>query len=214
MDGQKYIGYVSLSHGGTFRPSPDQNWMNIDGVEYFTIENPGFFWFASIKPVPVLSITARDMYYNGKGNMLIKAASLYTISDARGDEMDEGALMRWLAEAIWYPTAFLPSEMLQWTAINESSAKVTFQNSGMSVSLVFYFNDIGQVTEIRGDRYRSVGDSFSRDEWVGYCSDYRQVDGMMIPHYVDITWNLAAGEYSYARFTITEIEFDNATRYR
>jgi hypothetical protein len=83
-------------------------------------------------------------------------------------------------------------------------------DSGIIVSLEFHFNEIGEVTEIHGDRYRSVGDSFSRDEWVGYCRDYREVDGMMIPHYVDITWNLESGVYSYARFNITKIEFTDS----
>jgi hypothetical protein len=37
---------------------------------------------------------------------------------------------------------------------------------------------------------------------------------MMIPFEVEITWDLESGEYSYARFTITQIEYDNPRMYR
>ncbi|MCJ7731751.1 hypothetical protein MUP51_05490, partial [Candidatus Bathyarchaeota archaeon] len=69
-DGQKYISYVRLTHVGTFRPSPEQDWMPITGEEYFSVEKPGFLWLASINPVPVIAITARDTYHDGVGNML------------------------------------------------------------------------------------------------------------------------------------------------
>ncbi len=213
-DGQKYISYVRLTHAGTFRPSPEQDWMPITGEEYFSVEKPGFLWFASINPVPVIAITARDTYHDGVGNMLIKVASLYTMGDTKGEKMDEGALMRWLAEAIWFPTALLPSERLQWAEVDSDSARATLVDSGINVSLVFKFNAEGQVTEILGLRYRSVGDSFSQDEWVAYCRNYREVDGVMIPYEVEVTWNLDSGVYSYALFTIVEMEYDNPSRFK
>jgi hypothetical protein len=63
--------------------------MPISGEEYFTLQNPGFIWFASVRPFPLFSISARDIYLEGKGNMLIKLLSIYTMGDSKGEEMDQ-----------------------------------------------------------------------------------------------------------------------------
>ena len=43
-------------------------------------------------------LRARDMYLEGKGHMLVKVASLFTVVDATGAEMDQGSMMRYLSE--------------------------------------------------------------------------------------------------------------------
>ena len=39
--------------------------------------------------------------------------------------MAEGELMRFLAEAAWYPTALLPSQGVRWQGADERSAFAT-----------------------------------------------------------------------------------------
>ncbi len=81
-DGAPAIRTVRLEHGGTFRPRPNQRWLPIRGVEYFTAATPGFVWSASISPAPLAWIDARDRLHNRRGNMLVKLESLFTIADA------------------------------------------------------------------------------------------------------------------------------------
>lgn len=46
-----------------------------------------------------------------------KFLSLFPLFDAQNQrKLDEGALQRYLAEAIWFPTALLPSQGVTWTA--------------------------------------------------------------------------------------------------
>jgi hypothetical protein len=212
-DGQDYISYARLKHGGTFRQSEGQGWMPIRGEEYFTAHKLGFVWFAKVSPFPLFSITARDQYFEGKGSMLIKLLSLITIGDAKGNEMDQAALMRWFSEAAWFPTALLPSEKLHWEEIDPNSAKGILEDGGLKVSLIFYFNEKGEITRIVGNRFRAVDDTFSEDEWIGYYREYKRVDNMMIPHEVEVAWNLDSGEFNYAKFSVTDIEFNNPTIY-
>ena len=61
-NGQHYISYVQVKHGGTFRLSEGQQWMSIEGKEYFTTESPGFLWLGKIKPFPLLWMTGKDQY--------------------------------------------------------------------------------------------------------------------------------------------------------
>ena len=69
-------------------------------------------------------------------------------ADADRPELNQGALQRYLAEAVWYPTALFPSEHLSWTPIDERKALATLTSHGTSVSLEFHFNREGEVAAI------------------------------------------------------------------
>ena len=59
-DGQRYISYASLKHGGFFRPSPSLDFLPIEAEEYFSIKKPGFIWYAEMRPFPYVWLAARD----------------------------------------------------------------------------------------------------------------------------------------------------------
>ena len=207
QEGQHYISYIKLKHNGAFRQDEGQGWMPIDGQEYFTTEKPGFVWFAKIKPFPLFWISGKDTYIDGKGNLQIKLLSLFTVADAKGKETDEGELLRWLAEAPWFPTALLPSQYLQWEEIDSSSAKAVVEYGGFTVSAILHFNDKGEIIQLNADRYKTVGKSFSKEKWVCYFRDYEMMDNIMIHGTNEAAWKLGDGESSYAKFRITDIEF-------
>ena len=73
--------------------------------------------------------------------------SAFTLSSSANiPELNSGALHRYLAEAVWYPTALLPQAGVQWSPIDEHSALATLTDNGETVSLEFRFNDAGEVT--------------------------------------------------------------------
>src|SRR4029079_1619040 len=85
------IRSVRLKHDGVFRTSPEQRWFRIKGEEYFTAATPGFVWTAKIWPLPLIWISARDLLRHGRGNMRVKLLSLFTLADAKGEKIDQGA---------------------------------------------------------------------------------------------------------------------------
>ena len=196
-ENQHYLSNARLKHGGKFNPG--QKWFPIQGEEYFTIQNPGFVWFGKL---PFFS--ARDMYYDGFGYMKVKLLSAVKIIDARGKELDQGALVRWLAEAPWFPTALLPSEKLKWEPIDYDSARVIFTDKYLTVDGVFYFNEQGQITKFSAKRYRNK----DMEKWSGIYRDYKEIEGMQIPHYVEVTWNLGSGDFTYVKFRLDKVEYN------
>jgi len=205
-EGQEYISYLRLKHGGEFRTKPNQKWMPIKGEEYFTAEKPGFIWFGK---VPLVS--AKDSYYNGKGNLKIKLLSVIPLADAKGREFDQGEIFRWLAEAPLFPTALLPSEKLKWEAIDNNSAKAVLIDKDITVEGIFHFNGQGQITEFSAKRYRDESKTF--EDWGGYYQDYREIGGVKIPFNIEVVWHLESGDFSYAKFNIEEIEYDKPLKY-
>ncbi len=204
QENQPYISYARLKHGGEFRTKPDKKWVSIKGQEYFTVQKPGFVWFGK---VPFVS--AKDIYCDGKGNLKVRLLSTIKLVDAKGKEVDQGELLRWLAEAPWFPAALLPSEKLKWEPIDSSSAKVILSDRAITVEGIFHFNAQGQITRFDAKRYKDN----CLENWTGHYSDYKEVDGMQIPFYVEVVWNLETGDFCYAKFNITEIDFNIPKKY-
>lgn len=206
QENQPYISYARLQHGGQFRTNPDQKWLSINGQEYFTTREPGFVWFGK---VPLVSAT--DAYFEGKGNLKVKLLSIIKLVDARGEEIDQGELLRWLAETPWFPTALLPSEKLKWEPIDNNSAKIIFTDKNLAVDGIFYFNEQGQINQFKTKRYK---DESLEENWTGYYRDYKKVEGMQIPFFAEVVWNLESGDFSYAKFKINRIEYNNPSKFK
>jgi len=136
-EGQSYISYVRLKHEGTIRQSAERGWIPARGEEY-TTQRPGFVWVAKASSFPLFWLAAKDSYLMGKGDFQIKLLSLITVAEARDRETDEGEHMRWLAEALWFPTALLPSENLRWEAVDQNSAKAIRTSDGFNVNVTLY----------------------------------------------------------------------------
>lgn len=155
-------------------------------------------------------MSARDMYYDGRGYLEVKLLSVIKIADAKGKEIDQAALLRWLAETPWFPTALLPSEELKWEPIDNNSAKVILIDKNLTVEGVFNFNEQGQITQFKAKRYKDK----TLENWTGYYSDYKKIEGMQIPFYVEVVWNLESGDFSYAKFKVDRIEYNNPSKFK
>jgi hypothetical protein len=95
--GKPLVRTVYLRQQGRVRLA-GQWWIPLRAQEWFSAQPPGFVWDATMRVAGIPVGRARDMYQGGQGRMLIKAASLVTVADAGGEEMDQGSMMRYLSE--------------------------------------------------------------------------------------------------------------------
>jgi hypothetical protein len=116
-DGQPYISYIRLKHNGQFKTDLKKDWVNIEGEQYFTTGKPGFIWKGTTS-----LFVARDIFIGDAGGLTVTILSLVNVVDAKGEQYNQGELLRWLSESVWFPTNLLPSENLMWAAIDNSSA--------------------------------------------------------------------------------------------
>ncbi len=196
-DGQPYISTIYLKHDGQFKTAPGKNWINIEGEQHFTVEEPGFLWSGM-----TVFLSVQDMYIAGKGETRGSFLNLFNLYHGTGPGYDQGELLRWIGESVWFPTNLLPSQRLQWVPINENKAKLSLVYRGKALSCDVSFNTGGEITQLKTRRYMRVG---RLETWVGRFSNYKEVDGMKIPMKVESVWKLPDGEHSYARFIIREI---------
>jgi hypothetical protein len=202
------IRTAHLTHDGLFRTAPNQRWFGIRGEELFTTGQPGFVWNAMIRPIPMLWIEARDRLFCGRGHMLVKILSTFTVADARGPEIDQGSLLRWLAESMWFPYGFV-GDQVEWESIDRNSARATLREGNVSVSAVVDIDDAGRLVAISADRFRDIGGGKAvLTRWIGRASDYLEFNGFRVPSTVEVSWELETGSFSYARFHVTSLEYN------
>ena len=205
--GKPMVKTVRLKQIGRIRQDAQQPWQSFEAEEYYSVDPPRFIWITRIKAAGVPVIRGRDQYGADGGHMLIKAASLANIVDARGPEMDRGSMMRYLQEVTWFPSAFLGRNMT-WKAIDDTSAEVTFTDGGRSVTGTLYVDAEGKVTNFTAKRYRTVPGGYSLETWSAPLTEYGEFEGVEVGVRGNGVWNLASGDLSYVELQVTDLEYD------
>ena len=196
--GYPNISYVRLRHDGLFKTAPGKDWTDIEGEQYFTAEPPGFIWIGSTS-----MFRATDYYIGNEGRLKVKLLSFLTIVNEEGAEIDQGELLRWLGESLWFPTNLLQDDCKKWHPVDDSTAKLTFEHEKHSLYYIVHFNENDEIYKMETERYKDG----ELEKWTGYLSDYFRHDGVLIPGTIEAVWNLEEGDYQYARFHIKEIEY-------
>ena len=206
--GTPWIDTVRLKQVGQFRLGADRPWMPMRAEETYTTDPPSLTWNARFKVKGLPLLRARDRYEAGHGHMYGKLAGLVTVFDARGPELDQATMIRYLNEMMWFPTAFL-RENITWEEVDEHTARVTFTDGGRSVSADMTFDDKGRLTNFATKRYREIEGSFSLDRWSTPITGYGQLAGLNLPIRGQAVWNLPEGDLVYAKLQVTEIEYNS-----
>src|SRR5205085_5598411 len=119
----------------------------------------GFLWDAKVRVAPLVHVRVRDAYIAGQGQGAVSLLSAFEMSaESGGSELNAGELYRYLAEAVWYPTALLPREGLIWHAIDHDKALATLTHANTTVSIEFRLTMPVKV----GTFTRKVGHSSAR----------------------------------------------------
>jgi hypothetical protein len=151
-----------------------------------------------------------DAYVAGEGILRAALLGLFSVVNLRGTrEVAEGELMRFFAEAAWYPTALLPSQGVRWDEVDIRSARATLVDGSVAVTMLFGFNDDGTIHTVRAEaRGRTVGDRIIPTPWQGRFWNYQQRGGMQVPLDGEVAWLLPEGARPYWRGRITEIAYE------
>lgn len=195
--GKRELIKLRVNQKGEIRTDRDQKWMPFKAEQFISTTKPGFLWRANTFPIMV-----RDMFDGKRGSMRINFLGLHNLAVAETVEIDQGSLMRYLAEMVWYPTAFLRKE-IKWHPMDESTAMATITVGKTTAEGIFHFNATGEIQMFTAKRYREIHGHFELDKWIAHVEEYRNADGFMIPFKGTITWKLQEGDLDYFRFELT-----------
>jgi hypothetical protein len=204
--GKPLVRTVYLRQQGRVRLA-GQWWIPLRAQEWFSAQPPGFVWDATMRVAGIPVGRARDMYQGGQGRMLIKAASLVTVADAGGEEMDQGSMMRYLSELMWFPSALL-EDNISFRAIDATSARVTLTDQGKTATATLFFDSAGRLTNFVARRYAIAGKSRDLRTWSAPVSSYGEFEGLKLPVRVKAVWKLTEGDREDIDVTITDLRYN------
>ncbi len=194
-EGGPMIRSVRLGQTGQLRISETKRaWRPFRAVQFVCTDPVGFVWDAQVQMPLKATVCVRDSYISGRGAGKVTLFGVFPLPLQSSDEspqLNEGELMRYLAEAVWYPTALLPGEGVQWSALDDDRALASLTDGATTVALEFRFGASGEVTSVYApNRPRKEGDDYIPTPWEGQHGDYREQSGVQIPHKSEVKWHL------------------------
>lgn len=206
--GKRAIANVYLEQNLHMKLQPSQtHWYKGTARQYFAIHEPAFNWTTTIEMNPLLYVVGRDKFVQGKGQMLIKLASLFPLVDVKNnDKIDQATLQRYLAEMVWFPTGVL-SPYIKWQHIDAHSAQATMEFNGTKGSGVFYFNEEGQFDKFVALRYKDVKDAAPL-EWTVVATEIGERNGVEVPVRCEASWRIGDTPWTWLQLEVTHIEYN------
>jgi hypothetical protein len=210
-DGAPIVATAAVTHAGTFNMGETQDqWKPFTSEQRVVTHARGFVWNGRIAMLPGVPVLVHDAYVAGEGLLRPAIFGLITLVNLQGKgEIARGELMRFFAEAAWYPTALLPSQGVRWEAINDTSARATLTDGPISMTMTFTFGADGLITSVLAEsRGRTVAGKVIPTPWEGRWSNYQRQGGMLVPMTGEVAWLLPEGAKPYWRGTITALDYE------
>ncbi len=190
-DAPAVITRAELLQSGVLRESPTaRRWAKFSARHSIVPPSPGFVWDARVELPLGAHVRVLDGYVGGSGSGRVSLLSTLKIAEAAGrPELDAGALHRYLAESVWFPSALLPQSGVTWTPLDDRRALASLTDGPTTVTLEFRFNGAGEVAGIYTPaRWASSGGGYRELPWEGHFRDYREHCGIRIPFYGEVGW--------------------------
>lgn len=189
-DRQAPICTATLQQAGELRTDTvSDNWMAFSATE-IVVPGRGFAWYAHIALPYGAHLRVLDSFDSGTGSGRVSVMTTMSIGEDRDNpQLNSGALHRYLAEAVWFPTALLPQSGVRWSPIDESHALATLTVDDVTVSLEFRFDERHEIESVYSpERWGTFGEGYEQRPWKGHFRDYQEVQGMRIPRHGEVGW--------------------------
>jgi hypothetical protein len=200
---------------GRIRGGAEAAWMRWTGEQVNTMgAEPSrvFFMDATMKGVPADILHA---YVGPAARMQVRVASLVTIVDASGPEMERAETVTLLNDLCVLAPSALVDASIDWTPIDDRHAQATFTNAGTTVSAVLTFDEHHDLVDfVSDDRLRSSADgrTFIPQRWSTPIEDHRPFDGRRIGAFGRACWHPANGtSFDYLEFHVDDITYIEST---
>ena len=202
----------SARYHGQIRSGPDSSWMSFTGRQHNAYDRPSrlFLMDASKSGVP---FQAFHRFVGPSATMRVKVASLVTLVNAAGPEMDEAETVTLFNDLCVLAPGALIAGSIRWREIDDKSVEASFTNAGRTIHAILSFNELGELINFVADgrgASSSDGRSFTKMGWSTPLTAYRSFGAHRLMGSGEGIWHAPAGNYSYLRFVLDSIEYNVA----
>jgi hypothetical protein len=208
--GQPRVRNYHLELRGALRDGPDDPWMPV-AVEQQSVVAPAERLFLVDAQRLGLPVSAYHRYVGPEASFAVSVASLFTVVDARGPEMDRSETVTLFNDMCLLAPATLIDPRISWEQLGPLSVRARFTNAGHTITATLSFAPSGALTNfVSDDRSRTIdGKQFERVRWSTPVTGWRLVDGHRLPD-AEAHWQLPTGEFAYGRLELLDVEYNVA----
>lgn len=207
--GKPRILNYRLRFRGELRNDAKSPWMKVVANQQSFVDPAARFILikASMFGVP---FEAFHRYVGPDATFRVKVASLLTIVDARGPEMNRSETVTLLNDMCLLAPGTLIDPRIGWEELDPSTVRVTFSNAGNTVSADLSFDESAALIDfVSDDRSRTAdGKTYEQLRWSTPIRGWRTFDGRQLPVEAKAIWRGDGDEFVYARFELLEVEYN------
>lgn len=165
---------------------------------------PGFVWRAVMAPLG--SISVADHFVEGKGGLEARLFGAIRVARAtESDSIDQGEMLRYLAELPWNPDAILTNRRLEWSVLDARTLKVAAGNGSKRGEVTFTLDEDGFVKNASAPSRLYLGHQGSEYRpWWGRFWNYQLMHGRRLPRDGEVAWVLDGEDFIYWRGRIRD----------
>lgn len=188
------VGEIALRPG---------KWQRFRARQSIDVRACSFRWEAKVRMAPLVHVRVVDTFVAGRGLLDARLWRLFRLARAEGPEIDQGELLRYLAELPWCPHALLANEDLTLRAKGKDTLLVCTPFAGKELEMRLTVDEQGDVTAARTDaRGRYEAGLLVDHPWGGTFHDHEAIDGLRVPRRCRVFWYLADGPQEVFRATL------------
>jgi hypothetical protein len=218
----KYIAFSQVSsddyqsnlyrilQSGRMRPNPDGNWMNFTAEQHFQTATHEFVWFAQVELPLNTKMYGLDRYVSQKGRMDISVLGAFPVVAESGAHIDQGSLIRYIAELNWVPSGFFHPD-IQITGEDRNSFTVRIPSHDPNAAVTFHINDLGMLHKITAMRPINAE---SEHPWRIELdtSSYTELNHAFIAEKASLYWDMPDGENHWLDIEVESITPISSTK--
>ncbi len=208
------IKNVFWKEKGKFKLPISEKYFGIKSAQTSLTTEPKYMWEglysnATFK-FPVLE--SRDSFSIDSHNMRAKALGTKTVmsTDYTAEQKESlyaYLMLRYYGTALDFPWALLPNEYVKWSPIDDQHVYLDITYNNLKGRYLVTINEKGQITKLETPEYMLHGNSQKLRE-VGEKSDYKEINGFMIPTHMNYKWYTESNELdSHYEFDIYDIKY-------
>jgi hypothetical protein len=208
--GQPRVQNFRARFHGQIRSGPQARWMSFKGEQYNFYDQPSrlFLMDATLFGIP---IQAFHRFIGPSSTMRVKVASVVTMVDAKGPELDEAETVTLFNDLCVFAPGALIDGGIQWQEIDPHTIGASFTNLTHTIRATLSFNDRGELTNFVADGRAAAsadGKTFNKMRWSTPLNDYRTFGTHRLMTRGEGVWHAPSGDYSYLRFDLDAIEYN------
>jgi hypothetical protein len=194
---------IKTTQRGEIRSGPSSRWVSFTAEEYVDATRSAFCWDARIGS-GITSVRVMDAYEHGHGRLVVKKGPL-KLKELTGRDVDKGELQRYLAYVSYCPAMIENNPFLQLESVGSDIIRISDRSDETGASVDLDVGGDGRILVARAIRPMTVGRRIVMTPWKATTADFREVEGMLVPHTMEAAWDAAGGAFTYIRIELSSV---------